>query len=79
MADTLDSNAKSLPTDLQVTQQAQTDKNYFNFTATNLKPGKGYTIKYQWVYDDGEVSDWSSGYFLVAQAITTLNLSLIHI
>ena len=73
MGDTLDSNSKSLPTDLQITQQAQTDKNYFNFTATNLKPGKGYTIKYQWVYDDGEVSDWSSGYFLVAEAITALN------
>ncbi len=49
------------PKDLQTTPQPDTDKNYFNFKATGLKIDKSYAIKFQWVYQDGTVSEWSAG------------------
>lgn len=52
------------PLDLQTTTQPDTDKDYFNFKATGLKIDKSYAIKFQWVYPDGTLSDWSPGYFL---------------
>jgi len=52
------------PLDLQVVQQPDTNKDYFNFKATGLKIDKTYAIKFQWVYDDGTLSDWSPGYFI---------------
>ena len=54
----------SNPADLNVVTQPDTDKNYFNFKATNLKVNKTYAIKFQWAYSDGQLSDWSPGYFL---------------
>lgn len=54
----------SNPADLNVVSQPDTDKNYFNFKATNLKIDQTYAIKFQWVYSDGTVSDWSPGYFV---------------
>ena len=54
----------SNPSDLNVVSQPDTDKNYFNFKATNLKINKTYAIKFQWVYSDGQLSDWSPGYFI---------------
>ncbi len=54
----------SNPADLNTVPQPNTDKNYFNFKATNLKINKTYAIKFQWVYSDGTVSDWSPGYFI---------------
>lgn len=54
----------SNPADLNVVSQPDTDKNYFNFKATNLKINKSYAIKFQWVYSDGQLSDWSPGYFI---------------
>ena len=56
--------ADTPPKDLQTTPQPDTDKNYFNFKATGLKIDKSYAIKFQWVYEDGELSDWSPGYFV---------------
>ena len=54
----------SNPADLNVVPQPDTDKNYFNFKANNLKIDKTYAIKFQWVYSDGTVSDWSPGKFV---------------
>ncbi len=54
----------SNPADLNVVTQPDTDKNYFNFKATNLKVNKTYAIKFQWAYSDGQLSDWSPGYFI---------------
>ena len=54
----------SNPSDLNVVSQPDTDKNYFNFKATNLKIDQTYAIKFQWVYSDGTVSDWSPGKFV---------------
>jgi hypothetical protein len=52
----------SLPGDLQITPQPNTDKDFFNFQAAGLKIKKKYQIKFQWVFDDGAVSPWSPGY-----------------
>lgn len=54
----------SNPADLNVVPQPDTDKNYFNFKATNLKINETYAIKFQWAYSDGTLSDWSPGYFI---------------
>lgn len=64
MADLI-SQAVNVPKDLQVSNQPQTDKNYFNFKATGLKIDKNYQIKFQWVYKDGTTSPWSNGYPLL--------------
>lgn len=52
------------PADLNITPQPDTDKNYFNFKAAGLKIDKSYAIKFQWVYEDGTVSEWSAGKFI---------------
>ena len=56
--------ADTNPTDLQIVPQPNTDKNYFNFKATNLKIDEDYYLKFQWVYADGTLSEWSPGYFI---------------
>lgn len=52
------------PIDLQISSQPDTDKDYFNFKATGLKLDKTYAFKFQWIYPDGKLSEWSSGYIL---------------
>jgi hypothetical protein len=54
----------SNPADLNTVPQPDTDKNYFNFKATGLKIDQTYAIKFQWVYSDVTVSDWSPGFFI---------------
>ena len=54
----------SNPADLNVVSQPDTNKDYFNFKATNLKINETYAIKFQWSYSDGTVSDWSPGFFV---------------
>jgi hypothetical protein len=54
----------SNPADLNVVPQPDTNKDYFNFKATGLKIDQTYAIKFQWVYSDGTVSDWSPGKFV---------------
>ena len=56
--------ADTNPIDLQIVPQPSTDKNYFNFKATNLKIDEDYYLKFQWVYADGTLSEWSPGYFI---------------
>jgi len=57
--------------DLNITPEPNIDKNFFNFKATNLKINKTYAIKFQWVYPDGSVSPWSSGYFITTSNETS--------
>ena len=54
----------SNPADLNITPQPDTDKNFFNFKAVGLKIDKTYAIKFQWIYDDLTLSDWSPGFFV---------------
>ena len=54
----------SNPADLNITPQPDTDKNFFNFKAVGLKVNKTYAIKFQWIYDDLTLSDWSPGFFV---------------
>jgi hypothetical protein len=54
----------SNPSDLNIVPQTDTDKNYFNFKAAGLKIDRSYAIKFQWVYEDGTVSEWSAGKFI---------------
>lgn len=61
------------PKDLQVTPQPDTDKNYFNFKAVGLKTNQAYSIKFQWIYEDGTLSDWSPGYVAFTNNIATPN------
>lgn len=65
MADLISSTSGTIPKDLQISDQPQIDKNYFNFKATGLKIDQNYAIKFQWVYKDGTVSPWSNGYYLL--------------
>jgi hypothetical protein len=52
------------PADLNIIPQPDTDKNFFNFKAVGLKVNKTYAIKFQWIYDDLTLSDWSPGFFI---------------
>ncbi len=61
----------SNPADLNVVSQPDTDKNFFNFKATNLKINETYAIKFQWAYSDGQLSDWSPGYFITTSNETS--------
>jgi hypothetical protein len=54
----------SNPSDLNIVPQPDTNKDYFNFKAIGLKIDENYAIKFQWVYDDGTVSEWSPGKFI---------------
>lgn len=62
MADSLVNDKSNLPQDLQIAPQPQTSKDYYNFKATKLKIDTTYSIKFQWVFQDGTTSDWSNGY-----------------
>jgi hypothetical protein len=59
------------PSDLQTTPQPDTDKDFFNFKAAGLKINKNYAIKFQWVYNDGSLSDWSPGFILTTSNETS--------
>ena len=65
MADTLDSTGKYVPKDLQISAQPDSvDKNKFRVSATGLKIDTNYVFQFQYVFPDGEVSEWSPGYTL---------------
>jgi hypothetical protein len=69
MKDLVYGSSQSIPQDLQIIEQPQTDKNFYNFKAAGLKLDTKYTVKFQWVYEDGTVSDWSPG-----KDFTSINL-----
>ncbi|MEY4331280.1 MAG: hypothetical protein RLZZ196_18 [Bacteroidota bacterium] len=68
MADlTIGSN--SLPADLNIKSQPDTDKDYFRVTCTGLKTNTNYNFQFQYVFPDKTTSDWSPTYFLKTAAI----------
>jgi len=50
------------PNDLAIVPQTSIDKNYFNVKVVGLKIDKSYSFQFQWILDDGTLSDWSPGY-----------------
>jgi hypothetical protein len=48
--------------DLAIVPITSSDTNYFLRKVTGLKIDKNYSFKFQWVYEDGSLSDWSPGY-----------------
>lgn len=51
--------------DLAIVPVTSTDANYFLRKVTGLKIDKTYSFKFQWVSEDGTLSDWSPGYQIV--------------
>ena len=51
--------------DLAIVPVTSTDSNYFLRKVTGLKIDKTYSFKFQWVLEDGSLSDWSPGYQIV--------------
>jgi hypothetical protein len=51
--------------DLAIVPVTSSDTNYFLRKVTGLKIDKIYSFKFQWVLEDGTVSDWSPGYQIV--------------
>jgi hypothetical protein len=60
------------PDDLNKNNQVKTGQNYFIVPVTNLKVDSTYSFQFQWVYPDGDVSDWSPGYSVLTALIATL-------
>jgi hypothetical protein len=48
--------------DLAIVPVTSSDTNYFLRKVTGLKIDKIYSFKFQWVLEDGTLSDWSPGY-----------------
>lgn len=48
--------------DLAIVPITSSDTNYFLRKVTGIKIDKTYSFKFQWVFEDGLVSDWSPGY-----------------
>jgi len=48
--------------DLAIVPITSSDNNYFLRKVTGLKIDKTYSFKFQWVLEDGTLSDWSPGY-----------------
>lgn len=65
MADTLESTGQYLPKDLRITSQPNAvDKDKFDVVATGLKINETYSFQFQYVFEDGTLSEWSPGYAL---------------
>lgn len=67
MADnTLESSTKVLPKDLVITSQPDSvDKDKFRVVASGLKIDENYAFQFQYVYEDGTISQWSPGYVVL--------------
>jgi hypothetical protein len=72
MSDIVKSTGANNPADIQVVQQPDSNKDYFNFKATNLKIDTPHFITFQWVYADGTTSDFSPKYSFTTAKIPTL-------
>jgi hypothetical protein len=71
MSDTLESTGNYLPKDLRITAQPDAvDKDKFKVVASGLKINESYVFQFQYVFENGSVSEWSPGY-----AIQTSNES----
>ena len=58
--------------DLNITTQPDTNKDYYNVTIKSLKLDSDYAFSFQWVFPDGTVSDWSPNYKLKTAKLPTL-------
>jgi len=72
MADIVKDTGSSNPADIQVIQQPDSNKDYFNFKAANLRIDTPHYITFQWVYADGTTSDFSPKYRFTTADIPTL-------
>ena len=72
MADIVKNTGSSNPADIQVVQQPDSTKDYFNFKAPNLKIDTPHYITFQWVYADGTTSDFSPKYRFITADIPVL-------
>ena len=71
MADTLDSTGKYIPKDLQITSLPDSvDKDKFQVVINNLKIDSTYAFQFQYVFPDGELSEWSPGFTLTTNTET---------
>ena len=52
---------KYYPEDLNKDKKVKTGQDYFTIPVVNLKIDQTYSFNFQWVYPDGDVSDWSPG------------------
>lgn len=65
MSGTLESTGSYLPKDLRITAQPDAvDKDKFKVVATGLKIDETYVFQFQYVFEDGTLSEWSPGYTL---------------
>jgi hypothetical protein len=72
MSDIVKSTGANNPADIQVVKQPDSNKDYFNFKATNLRIDTPHFITFQWVYADGTTSDFSPKYRFTTADIPTL-------
>ena len=52
--------------DLAIVPVTSSDANYFLRKVNGLKIDKTYSFKFQWVLEDGAVSDWSPGFGILS-------------
>jgi len=72
MSDIVKSTGANNPADIQVVQQPDSNKDYFNFKAVDLRIDTPHFITFQWVYADGTTSDFSPKYRFTTANIPTL-------
>jgi len=72
MSGIVKSTGANNPADIQVVQQPDSNKDYFNFKAAGLKIDTPHYITFQWVYADGTTSDFSPKYRFTTADIPTL-------
>lgn len=65
MAETLETGNRIIPADLATSNQPDIDKDFFSVSIKDLKLDKTYAIQFQWVFEDGKTSEWSTGYQVV--------------
>jgi hypothetical protein len=60
-----------LPKDLSLVRQTILDKDYFNLSVKNLKISQTYAIQFQWIYEDGQLGQWSPSYIFTTSNETS--------
>jgi hypothetical protein len=60
-----------LPKDLSLVRQTVPDKDYFRVSVKNLKLNQVYAIQFQWIYEDGQLGQWSPSYIFTTSNETS--------
>jgi len=59
----------NLPEDLAITpKQKNIPRDYFDIVVDDLNSDSEYALQFQWVYNDGSVSNWSPSYLIDTEA-----------